>query len=590
MLLGRVGRAGLPGAVWCASPFPLAAMSFCFAWPPPGWVCPGLGPFAPRFFCALAFFVSPGWPLVAAPPPPPPSAVFVVFAQCLGFFLFFFPPLLLCAPVLSGVLWFLAPGALGLGAVFCLLCWPSTSRLSVRSRLFCASAWPLAAPWWLLPPPPPPPTAPLCVSRFLVAAARCCVPCAVLCCLSLGAVLRRAAALCAARCCELVCSVAVLRPFGAAACCAVPSGAARRPGALRFALLCFAVFPWPMCSVLCVFCHGVVVRAVVCRCALCCVCPGVPCCAFPVLSALCGTVLCCAGALALCCLCGACCCWRLVLCCAAVRCAVSFGVLWCGAGSGGPWLSAGGVFRCRCPCLTAWSASLWLVWCAVVPCFPVSCAVVLCCRVLLCCCVLLSCCVAVGACFALLGPVVLCCVVLLVGCAVFISLPGGGVRMLWRSFPRAVRFLSSPPCALRCLGVLAVVPCFPVSCAEALCCCVVLCCRALLSFCGAVFVCFALLWPVVRRRAVLCCAVGCLCCFAPGGGVCVLSCPFPPCRHAQKTSIILHVTPRWCRCRGWLALVVAVFWTLRRVRSTCSKREAKASRVGHGREGKVHGE
>ena len=42
VLLGRVGRAGLPGALWCASSFPLAALSFCFAWPPPGWGCPPL--------------------------------------------------------------------------------------------------------------------------------------------------------------------------------------------------------------------------------------------------------------------------------------------------------------------------------------------------------------------------------------------------------------------------------------------------------------------------------------------------------------------------------------------------------------------
>ena len=42
VLLGRVGRAGLPGALWCASPFPLAALSFCLAWPPPGWGCPPL--------------------------------------------------------------------------------------------------------------------------------------------------------------------------------------------------------------------------------------------------------------------------------------------------------------------------------------------------------------------------------------------------------------------------------------------------------------------------------------------------------------------------------------------------------------------
>ena len=154
------------------------------------------------------------------------------------------------------------------------------------------------------------------------------------------------------------------------------------------------------------------------RVTVCCVCPGVSCCAFPVLSAVCGAVFQCSGALASCCSCGACCCWRLVLWCAAVCCAVSFGVLWCGAGSGGPWLSAGGVFRCRCPCQAAWSASLWLVWFAVVPCFPVSCSVVLCCRVVLCFCALLSFGGAVCACFALLWPVVPCCVVLLVVCAV----------------------------------------------------------------------------------------------------------------------------------------------------------------------------
>ena len=94
---------------------------------------------------------------------------------------------------------------------------------------------------------------------------------------------------------------------------------------------------------LCVFCRCVVVCAVVRRSALCCVCPGVLCCAFPVPSALCGAVLRCAGALALCCLCGACCCWHPVLWCAAVCCGFCFGVLWCGAGSGGPWLSAGAV-------------------------------------------------------------------------------------------------------------------------------------------------------------------------------------------------------------------------------------------------------
>ena len=55
---GWVERAGLLGAFWCASPSPLAALSFCFAWPPPGWDYPFLGPLFARppplcffFFC-----------------------------------------------------------------------------------------------------------------------------------------------------------------------------------------------------------------------------------------------------------------------------------------------------------------------------------------------------------------------------------------------------------------------------------------------------------------------------------------------------------------------------------------------------------
>ena len=35
-LLGRVGRAGIPGAFWCPSPFPVAALCFFFVRPPPG--------------------------------------------------------------------------------------------------------------------------------------------------------------------------------------------------------------------------------------------------------------------------------------------------------------------------------------------------------------------------------------------------------------------------------------------------------------------------------------------------------------------------------------------------------------------------
>ena len=140
-----------------------------------------------------------------------------------------------------------------------------------------------------------------------------------------------------------------------------------------------------------------------------------------------------------------------------------------------------------------------------------------------CCGALLSCVVFCGAVLSR-GAVVLCSAVVLrccrgllcppVGCRAVLCCavgwlccfwPGGGVCVLWCSFPRAVCSLSSPLCALRCLVVLAVVPCFPVSCAVPLCCRVVLCCRALLSFCGAVCGCFALLRPVVRRLCRLRC-------------------------------------------------------------------------------------
>ena len=176
-LLGRVGRAGLPGAFWCASPFPLAALSCCFAWPPPVWGCPSLfrcccrsplGVFLglplPGSPCARASFVSPAWPLAALwwllPRPPPLLcvAVFVAFAWFLGCFFFLFLLLLLplCAPVVSGFLWFPAPGALGLGA--CVVCFVGLLLLGSPCACpsFVLSAWLLAAPWWLLPPPPPP--------------------------------------------------------------------------------------------------------------------------------------------------------------------------------------------------------------------------------------------------------------------------------------------------------------------------------------------------------------------------------------------------------------------------------------------------
>ena len=94
----------------------------------------------------------------------------------------------------------------------------------------------------------------------------------------------------------------------------------------------------------------------------------------------------------------------------------------------------------------------------------------------------------------------------------------------------------------------------------------VVCCGALLScvvFCGAVLsrgavlllsavvlrCCWGLLCPSVGCRAVLCCAVGWLCCFLPGGGVCALWCSFPralvPCCRVVPWCPVL--SPCWVR-------------------------------------------
>ena len=571
----------------------------CGPWCPGPWRCVlfvFLCLLLPGTPCTLASCVSPAWPLAAPrwlPPPPPSPFVSCGFCRscsvpCFFFFLFSSsvrPRCLRLSPV-SG------PGCPGPRrcALFALL----ACRFSALCALSPLSCFPLGR--WLLrggcrPPPP------LRLAVF-VAAARCCVPYAVLCCVSLGALLRRAAARCATRCCAVVCCAALLRWFGAAACCAVPSGAARRPEALCFAVLCCAVFLRAVCYVLRVFCRGVVVRAVVCRSALCCVCPGVLCCVFPVPSARCGALLHCAGALALCCLSGACCCWRLVLWWAAVCCAVSFGVLWCGAGPGGLWLSVGGVFRCRCPCLAARSASQWLASFAVVPCFPVSCSVVLCCRVVLCCCALVSCCGAVGACPALLWPVVLCCVVLLVGCAFFcpvvVSACCGALSLVLcvPCFLRSVR-CSALLCWLWCLASLCRVLC---RCAVVWCCAVVFCCRFAVLFvcalssrglsCGAVLCCIVLL--VVC--AVYCPLVAFVCCGA-------LSLPAGTHKKHKLSSVsprngggVVAGMPWWLRCPGLDAAHVAPAAKGRRKRQGWGTGErGRYMAKKRGREGRVQG-
>ena len=136
-LLGRVGRAGLPGAFWCASPFPLAALSFCFAGPPPGWGCPPLSRACflsslpwhfVFFFFFFFFFLFPSrclvgwclplgrWLLVGGCSPAPlpfcvprilllPLGAWVLFFFFFFFFFFFLPVLLSpCAPVTQLIL------------------------------------------------------------------------------------------------------------------------------------------------------------------------------------------------------------------------------------------------------------------------------------------------------------------------------------------------------------------------------------------------------------------------------------------------------------------------------------------------------
>ena len=579
-LLGGVGRAGLPGAFWCTSPFPLAALSLCFAWPPPGWGCPPLSRCCCRsslrwrcvlvvffFFglplpgspCARAWFVSPAWPLAALwwllPRPPPLLclAVFVAPAWCPGVF-FFFPLLLLplCAPVVSGFLWFPAPGAPGLGA--CVVCFVGLPLLGSPCACpsFVLSAWPLAAPWWLLPPPPP----------FVSRGFRRCrsVLYAVLCCASLGAVLRRAAARCVAHCCAVVCCVALVWCR-----CLLP--VALGPCALRRCVLRCSPALCALCCVCFVVARWCVLLFAALLCALCV--PG--CCAVCSLCSLLCAVLCfavlvrsrCAvrvvGAVA-----GA---W----CCGALLCVVLFPVVCRGAVLG---LLARGCllvvcFGVRVPVWPRWSASLWLVWFAVVPCFPVSCSVVLCCRVVLCCCALLSCCAAVRACFALLWAVVLCCVVLLVGCAVFCP-------VVVSACCGALFLVPCVPCLLRsvrCGALLCWLWC-PASlcrvlwrCAVVWCCAVVLCCRFAVLFVFALPSC-----GLSCGASVVCAVVGASCCgvslclvvspWAFCGVVVLLWCVLVSCCAVRCTvvSCALCRVPR-CRaalrcCAGWLCCAV----------------------------------
>ena len=482
---------GLPPCLSLPLPFLVAlALCFgCFSRPPAAWL-----------FLRSTSFVSPAWPLAALwwfLPPPPSLFVSRGFRRsclvplCFFVFFSFFP----CAPPLSPAFSGFRPRVPWASALYvvCLVGLPPLGS-PCACPSFVLSAWLVVAPRWLLPPPP------FFVSRFSWLPLG-----AVLCCASLGAVLRRAAARCVLRCCAVLCCVVLVGcrcllrralwrcplPWGPVLCGAVICG-------VPLCCVCFVVARW------CVLLFAALL------CAMCV--PG--CCAVRSLSSPLCAVLCFAV------LVRSRCAVRVVRAVAGAWCC---GVPWCGAGSGGPWFSAGGVFRCRCPCLAAWSVSLWLVWFAVVPCFPVSCSVVLCCRVVLCCCALLSCCGAVGACFALLWAVVLCCVVLLVGCAVFCP-------VVVSACCGALFLVLCVPCLLRsvrCGALLCWLWC-PASlcrvlwrCAVVWCCAVVLCCRFAVLFVFALPSCGS-----SCGASVVCAVVGASCC---GVSLCVVVSPWAFC-------------------------------------------------------------
>ena len=459
--------------------------------------CLALRALAPRLCLLLGHWLLFGG---FSPHPPPFLCLAVLFAPawCLGvvsffFFFFFFPsplrPRCLRLSLVSG------PGCPGPRrcAFFALLAF----RLSALRALVPLSCFPPG--WWLLPVGCCPPLPPFCLAVF-VAAARCCVPCAVLCCASLGAVLRHAAARCVLRRCAVLCCVVL------AWCRCLLRRALWRCPLPWGPVLCGAAFCGvPPCCVCFVVARWCVLLFAALLCAVCV--PG--CCAVRSLSSpLCAVLV------------RSRCAVRVVRAVAGAWCC---GVPWCGAGSAGPWLSAGGVFRCRCPCLAAWSVSLRLVWFAVVPCFPVSCSVVLCCRVVLCCCALLSCCGAFGACFALLWAVVLCCVVLLVGCAVFCPVVVAaccGALLLVLCVPCLFR-------SVRCGALLCWLWC-PASlcrvlwrCAVVWCCAVVLCCRFAVLFVFALPSC-----GPSCGASVVCAVVGASCC---GVSLCVVVFPWAFC-------------------------------------------------------------
>ena len=143
---GRAG--GPPCRVMVGLTFPLAAFSFCFARPPPGWGCTFLVLLFAFFLLFVGFFF-----VLPFPRPHCFLLSLVSGPGCLGPWRCVFIPLpllsffLLCTPVVSCFVWFPAPGVLGLGVVWSPPPVPPLGFVFF-SFFFCPRSF--------VPPPPPP--------------------------------------------------------------------------------------------------------------------------------------------------------------------------------------------------------------------------------------------------------------------------------------------------------------------------------------------------------------------------------------------------------------------------------------------------
>ena len=452
---------------------------------PPPFSCFLCWPRAARVsLCSCCFCVSRpavGCSLVvAAPPPLLCLAVFVAATWCSVFFFCCFA--LACLLGARRRFW---PSAAPPLPSCCLFCWSPAARLPMCCRCFFVSL--LAVGCSLVVAAPPAPSVsrgfrrcPLVLRFFSSSSAALLVPA----CLALIGGSRH-----------------LLTPPPQPGACTVPCAVWCCRAALPFLqVFCGAVW---LCSA-CLRCGLLSDFGLRCRVLCCAVCPWVPCCAALLRFVPLGVVLLCA----------------VLFCCAR-------------------WVP---LLVVPCPLALPVALGPCALRRCVLRCSPVLCALCCVCFVVACCCVLLFaavlCAVCVLGCRAVRSLSSLLCAVLCFAvlvrlrCAVCVVRAAAGawccgallcVVLFPLLFCGAVLGLVSRGCLLvACLGVGVPVGsrgllfwgwCLllwcpsslcRVCCAVLLCCRMVLCCCALQLFCGAVCVCFALLWPVVRRRAVLC--------------------------------------------------------------------------------------